>query len=90
MLRILVIALLVVLALRLAARLLLELARRATPPPPAPPPSRAPRQLVRCPVCGDYFEEHRGLPVPVAARRGAAPLEVCSEECRARSAEARR
>ncbi len=88
LLRILLLGLLVLLVVRLAVRLLNEIARRRRPPRAATRrdgsdrsrPGRK-RQLVACPVCGTYFEEHRGLPVDTRWGRGERFV-VCSQACR--------
>ena len=88
LLRILLLGLLVWVVVRLAVRLLIELDRRRRRPRAAPhrdgsdrSTSRRKRRLVACPVCGTYFEEHRGLPIE-SHEASAERLEVCSEACR--------
>lgn len=93
LLRILLLGLLILLVVRLLVRLGKELARRAerssgearAGDPRTRSPNR-PRQLVACPVCGTYFERHRGLTIP-ARSEGGRTLEVCCDACRLRHRE---
>lgn len=77
-LRIAAIVLLLLLAVRLVVRLVLQMAavvRRGADPLPQPGAPKRIKELVECPQCGTFFEPDRGL-----ARRSGE--RVCSQACR--------